>query len=370
MLAPMSGVTDCAFRMLVRSRSGDDVGLLVSEFIAAEGLTRDNQKTLSMLRYDEAERPVSIQIFGSDVDRMVRAAVMVEEAGADIVDINCGCPAPKVVRRGGGAEMMRQPDRLRQILRGIHSAVSIPLTVKMRSGWDDHGRNAVEIAKMAEQEGAAMVAVHGRTRVQLYTGEADWDMVGAVREAVSIPVLGSGDITRPEHARKRLAGGYADGLMIGRGAIDNPWIFRDIATHLAGEEVVAPDAEERVEAMSYFRDALRETKEERAFLGRYRGLACRMVKGMRGGAGTRRAIGASAGVEAIDEIFARFVRTGTLPEGADPMAAETPTAAEIAEPAVGGSAASTRPTDAMPSPSGQSSSGQSSGGHEPAGALA
>jgi nifR3 family TIM-barrel protein len=306
-LSPMSGVTDCAFRCLVRECSGDALGLVVSEFIAAEGLTRDSERSLEMMRFHERERPVSIQIFGADVDRMVRAAVLVEEAGADIVDVNCGCPAPKVVRRGGGAELMRQAARLDEIVRGIARAVSIPVTVKIRSGWDADSLNAREIALMVRDAGAKMLAVHGRTRVQLYTGEADWELVRRLHGELDIPVLGSGDVTAPERALARLAGRYANGVMIGRGAIDNPWIFAQIADIDAGRAPRIPTLEERVTALSTFRALLRETLPDRAFIGRFRGLACRMVKGMEGSAAARRAIGAATEVEAVEACFADFV---------------------------------------------------------------
>lgn len=306
-LSPMSGVTDCAFRCLVKSCSGASVGLLVSEFIAAEGLTRDNAKTLAMLRYAEWERPISIQIFGADVDRMVRAAIMVEEAGADVVDINCGCPAPKVVRRGGGAQLMRTPERLRAILRGVRASVSLPMTVKVRSGWDHDSLNAFDIARLAEDEGAAMVAVHGRTRKQLYSGEADWELVARIREALAVPVLGSGDIVTPQDALDRLSRPHADGVMIGRGAMGNPWIFDQVARVAAGMPAKTPSAVERVSALSRFRGYLEQTLPERAFHGRFRGFACRMVRGLRGSAQVRRAIGAAAGCDEVMAIFSDFV---------------------------------------------------------------
>jgi tRNA-dihydrouridine synthase B len=306
-LAPMSGVTDSAFRRMVKHCSGDRVGLLVSEFVAAEGLTRDNAKTLRMLRYLESERPISIQIFGADVDRMVRAARMVEDAGADIVDINCGCPAPKVVKRGGGAQLLREPDRLTGIIRETVRSVRIPVTVKIRSGWDDASLNAGDIARRVEGAGASMLAVHGRTRVQLYSGRADWGVVSMTREMLGIPVLGSGDVTTPGHAVALLARGAADGLMIGRAAMSNPWIFAQIADTAAGRPVVAPDATALVAALTVFRDALRETLPDHAFIGRYRGIACHFVKGMRGSAAARAAIGAVKTVEEIDSIFADFV---------------------------------------------------------------
>ncbi len=306
-LAPMSGVTDSAFRSLVRACSARSVGLMVSEFIAAEGLTRDNERTLRMLRYREAERPLSIQIFGADVERMVRAARMVADAGADVVDINCGCPAPKVVRRGGGAELMRQGERLRAILRRIVGAVGIPVTVKMRSGWDDSTVNAVEIARIAEGEGAAMLAVHGRTRVQLYSGAADWELVRQVRRSVAIPVLGSGDVVDAAAALARLKGGYADGIMIGRAAMENPWIFRDVVVAATGRTFPAPTAQARLAALQLFRDLLRSSLPDHAFIGRFRGMACRLVKGMAGSAAARGMLGSVRTVAEVEAIFASFV---------------------------------------------------------------
>ena len=310
-LSPMSGVTDSAFRTTVLQASGRaGVGLLVSEFVAAEGLSRDNAKTIAMLRYQEVERPFSIQIFGADVDRMVRAAEMVEEIGADIVDINCGCPAPKVVRRGGGAQLMRTPEVLRDIVRAVRAAVSIPVTVKIRAGWDDQSRNAIDVARMVEDEGAAMLAVHGRTRLQLYSGESDWNLIGEVASRLSIPVVGSGDVVDAEGALARLRGGYADGVMIGRGAITNPWIFGQTAALAAGDEVREPSLADRVAILEYFSDALAETKELRSYLGRLRGLACHMAKGLPGGAATRRVLGKATLPEDIQRIVREFLLEG------------------------------------------------------------
>lgn len=303
----MSGVTDCAFRRLVKSCSGDAVGLLVSEFIAAEGLTRDNRRTHAMLRYEESERPLSIQIFGADVDRMVRAAEIVEEAGADIVDINCGCPAPKVVKRGGGAQLMRSPDRLRDILREIRRAVRIPMTVKVRSGWDDDCVNADDIARLAQDEGACMLAVHGRTRLQLYTGRADWSLVARVRSQLDIPVVGSGDVASPDDALGHLTTGAADGVMIGRAAMGNPWIFAQVQAAAEGRPVLEPTAVERVAALARFKDYLEEALPERAFQGRFRGFACRMVKGLPGSAVARQRIGAARSCDDVLRIYTDYV---------------------------------------------------------------
>jgi len=309
-LSPMSGVTDSAFRRTVQAASGAAAGLLVSEFIAVEGLTRSNAKTIAMLHFEPSERPLSIQIFGADPVRMADAAAMVEQAGADIVDVNCGCPAPKVVRRGGGAQLMRTPELLRDILRAIRGAISIPFTVKIRSGWDAASRNALDVARMVEDEGAAMIAVHGRTRMQLYSGQSDWDLVAEVRSRASVPVIGSGDIVDPHTALSKLRDGYADGLMIGRGAIANPWIFAQIEAVARGGVPVVPDAEQRVALVSFFRRCLDENKQERAYLGRLRGLGCCLVKGYPGGAAARRSLGAARSADEVETVLRQFLLEG------------------------------------------------------------
>lgn len=233
-LAPMSGVTNSSFRKLMREENPGALGLVVTEFVSIEGLTRGNKRTVQMLKFEEIERPISIQIFGYDIDRMVDAAKMVEETGADIVDINCGCPVPRVVKRGGGCELMRQETHLEKILTNVVKAVNIPVTLKIRAGWDENSRNAVEIAKMAENSGIKMIAVHGRTRQQLYRGLADWDIVKQVCENVKIPVVGSGDVVSPEFAKFAFASGVS-GLMIGRGAMENPFIFKEIYEEMSGK---------------------------------------------------------------------------------------------------------------------------------------
>ena len=311
-LSPMSGVTDSAFRRLVRRCSGPALGMVVTEFIAAEGLSRDNPKTMSMMRFRHTERPIAIQIFGADVDRMVRAAVMVEETGANVVDINCGCPAPKVVKRGGGAGLMREPRKLGRIIEAVRKAVSIPVTLKIRSGWDENHLNALECAKIAEAAGASMLAVHARTRMQMYRGDSDWSLVARLQESISMPVLGSGDVVRPEDAERRLREGVCDGVMVGRAALDNPWVFAQIDAHLTGGRVFVPGVRDRLEAMAWFRDALREDLPDKAFVGRYRGFACRMIKAVPGAASARQAIGRAPDVETIDGLAAEFLSGGVV----------------------------------------------------------
>src|SRR6266403_101129 len=189
-LAPMAGVTDSSFRRLIKELGG--VGLIVTEFISVEGITRGNMRTHRMMKFLPEERPLSIQIFGYSDERMV--------AAAEIVDINCGCPAKKVVNGGGGSSLLRDLPQLEKILRRVRKAVSIPLTMKIRTGWDDSSINAVEVARLIEDCGGDMVAIHGRTRAQGYSGQANWDVIAAVKLAVSIPVIGCGDITTPEQA--------------------------------------------------------------------------------------------------------------------------------------------------------------------------
>ena len=225
-LSPMAGVTDYIFRRLIKRRGG--VGLVVSEFISVEGLTRGNPKSKRQMRFDEEERPFAVQIFGGRPERMAMGAEMAEEIGADIVDINCGCPAPKVVKNGGGSGLLRDPQLLETILKEIKRSISIPLTLKVRTGYTESSINVVDIAKMAEQCGVEHIQVHGRTREQGYSGYARWEWIRAVKQAVKIPVIGNGDIRTPEDACAMVAATGCDAVMIGRTAPANPWIFRQI----------------------------------------------------------------------------------------------------------------------------------------------
>ncbi len=320
-LAPMSGVTDSAFRRTVQRASRNTVGLLVTEFISIEGLTRSNLKSAMRLAFDPLiERPLSVQIFGAEIVRMADAARIVADHGAQIVDINCGCPAPKVVRRGGGAELLRQGDHLARLVEATVAAVSIPVTVKIRSGWSADCVNAVEIAQKCVGAGAQMITVHGRTRMQLYTGEADWAIVDAVARAVPVPVVGSGDVTTPGEALYRLATTQAAGVMIGRAAIMNPWIFGQLADLVAGRPERPITGHDRLTLLRAFRDMQAERVPEFAIPGRMKQLLARMTKGFAHGTLLReRAMRAQTTAEMFHWIegFFEAVDAGTVTAWAD-----------------------------------------------------
>lgn len=278
-LAPMSGVTCRPFRRLIKELNGDSLGLTVTEFISVEAMTRNVNRSLVMMRKHESETPFCIQIFGFDQDRMVLAAKMVEDAGADALDINCGCPAPKVVRKGGGCELMRQPQHLGQLLGKVRAAINIPLTLKMRSGWDQGLVNAPEIARIAESEGVQGLAVHGRTKTQMYRGEADWNVVAEVVDTVKIPVLGSGDVVDFQSAQERLTKGKVQGLMVGRGVLSNPLIFKEICN--GGPLDWRGDEQFIISVLKRYIELLREDLPEKLIGGRIKQLASGMCRGLR-----------------------------------------------------------------------------------------
>jgi len=259
-LAPMAGVTDLPFRLLCKEM---DCGLVYSEMVSDKGLLYKNFHTMDMLTIDEGERPVAMQIFGSEPASMAQAALSVERAGTDIIDINMGCPTPKIIKNGSGAALMCQPDLAFRIMVSVVEAVNVPVTVKIRKGWDNGSINAVQMAKLAEKAGIAAIAVHGRTRAQFYSGEADWDIIRQVKASVNIPVIGNGDIRTPYDAQKMLIETGCDGLMIGRGAQGNPWIFRQVAQYLAtGQVVPLPTEVERLSVMLRHLDMLVAYKGE------------------------------------------------------------------------------------------------------------
>lgn len=306
-LSPMAGVTDYVFRRLIKRRGG--VGLVVSEFISVEGLTRGNPKSKRQMRFDEEERPFAVQIFGGRPERMAMGAEMAEEVGADILDVNCGCPAPKVVKNGGGSGLLREPARLEEILREIKRAISIPLTLKLRTGYSDSTINVVDIAKMAEQCGVEHIQVHGRTREQGYKGLANWDLIRQVKEAVSIPVSGNGDITSIEYGLRKWQQAGTDGILIGRGAMQNPWIFRQFADVLAGREPFQPDLVEKKAVLLEFFEMCLEEMPEIVALGKMKQLAGQFTKGLVGGAQFRQTLYHSHSADEILDNITEYFST-------------------------------------------------------------
>ena len=253
-MAPMAGMTDSAFRRLVKRHGG--CGLVVTEMVSSEGLVRGIDRTLEYAEYTEEERPVSIQIFGGDPEKMAAAAQIVEGMGADIVDVNMGCPVPKISKHNAGCSLMREPAHAASVVRSIARAVKIPVTVKMRAGWDHDAINAPELAQRVQDVGAAAVAVHGRTAAQSYSGSSDWELIGRVASVVNIPVLGSGDCIEASQVVERMRHSGVAGVLVGRGALRNPWIFEQAAALVSGSTPRSVTAADRARFLLEYIDLL------------------------------------------------------------------------------------------------------------------
>ena len=300
-LAPMAGVTDLAFRLICKEYGS---GLLYTEMINAKALCYDDEKTNGMLKIEEEEHPVAVQIFGSEPEFIAGATEILNEHSNEILDINMGCPAPKVVKNGDGSALMKTPQLAAKVIEAAAKKSKKPVTVKFRKGWDDDSINAVEFAKMAEASGAQAITIHGRTRAQYYSGTADWDIIEEIKNAVKIPVIGNGDIVTIDDAiniRKKTG---CDAIMIGRGAQGNPWIFNRINHYMkTGEILPEPTAEEKIRtAIKHFNLAIKEdgeyvaVREMRKHLGWY-------LKGMKKSARLRDEINK---LESADEVVGRL----------------------------------------------------------------
>lgn len=278
-LAPMAGVTDMPFRILCKEQG---CGLVVTEMVSAKGMHYQDEKSARLTEIAESERPASVQIFGSDPAIMAGVAQRLSNSDAALLDINMGCPTPKITKNGEGSALMLKPRLVADIVKAVSQASVKPVTVKIRKGWDENHVNAVEIARIAEENGAKAIAVHGRTREQFYSGNADWEIIRRVKEAVSVPVIGNGDITAPEDARRMLELTGCDAVMIGRGAQGNPWIFKRTLHYLkTGELLPQPSKEERIKTILRHMDMLVELKGEHTGVCEMRKHIAWYIKGMR-----------------------------------------------------------------------------------------
>jgi nifR3 family TIM-barrel protein len=287
-LAPIAGHTDSLFRQAVKSLGG--CGLVVSELVSTEGMTRRQDRTLHITRFEDCERPVAIQIFGSDPERMAESGAMVQEMGADIVDINVGCPVKKVVSQGGGSNLLRDLPLLERIFMAVRKSVTIPLTAKIRSGWDRENINAIEVLKLAEGCGLEALTVHGRTRCDLFAGQADWSVIARVKEAARIPIIGNGDIFEPGDAAHMFRETAVDGVMIGRGVLSNPWLMRQCHDYLCGDAVRKVSLEEKAGFMISFLRRMAQDIPPAVAVGKMKRVGGYLSRGIPGGARLRAAI--------------------------------------------------------------------------------
>jgi nifR3 family TIM-barrel protein len=302
----MAGIADRAFRELCINYGA---GYVVTEMVSAKGLTMGDRKSAQLLTLGEIEKPAGAQIFGDDPEIMAQAAIKCLEYNPQVIDINMGCPAPKIAMNGGGASLMKNPQLAGEIVKAVSNAVDIPVTVKIRKGWDDDSVNAVELAQIVEKNGASAIAVHGRTRVQMYSGKVDYDIIANVKKAVDIPVIGNGDIVDEQSATIMFEKTNCDGIMIGRGALGNPWIFRRINAYLS-ECRVLPDVginEKMVVMLKHIKKII-EYKGEYTAMREARHHAAYYTKGLRGGASFRREIGKLENFSQLEELAFRIAK--------------------------------------------------------------
>lgn len=310
-LAPMAGITDTVFRRFIKRLGG--CGLIMTEFVSSEGMLRQNLKSQRFLYYTEEERPITAQIFGADPDHLAEAARIIQDLGFDIIDLNLGCPAKKVVKCGGSG-LLRDLPLLGQIFRKIRAAVTIPFTAKIRSGWSDEEIVAAPVARLAEDCGVEAIAVHARTRMQGYSGCANWEIIRQVKESVRIPVIGNGDVMEPQDARALQEQTGCDAVMIGRAAPGNPWIFRQMMDYFRGQPYAQPQDADRYELIrSYY--AMLVEEETPGAIGKMKQFAAWFTHGVRNGSELRRSVqSAPSAREVLDRVDEFFARLAAAPE--------------------------------------------------------
>ena len=302
-LAPMAGVTDTLFRRVIRAQGG--CGLLMTEFTSSEGITRSATKTLRYLQFEADEHPIAAQLFGANPKVMADAARMVEDLGYDAVDINLGCPAKKVVKCGGSG-LLRELPLLEEIFRAVRAAVTIPLTIKLRAGWDENSIVALDVVKMAESVGVEAAAIHPRTRAQGYTGKADWELITKIKAVAKIPIIGNGDVQTPEDAERMVQQTGCDAVMIGRAAATNPWIFSQMEQYRLTGTYTIPTSEDRHRLLSgYYRKILSANLPEG--VGKMKQFACWFTHGINNGSELRRIVhSARTPAEVVDNVETFF----------------------------------------------------------------
>ena len=329
----MAGMTDTAFRRLVKRHGG--CGLVVTEMVSSEGLVRGIDRTLEYAEYTEEERPISIQIFGGDPSKMAQAARIVRDMGADIVDVNMGCPVPKIAKHNAGCSLMREPEHATRVVEAMVGAVDIPVTVKMRAGWTDSDRNAPTLARMVQDAGASAITIHGRTAEQSYNGHADWELVSRVARDLRIPVFGSGDCVEPEQIVERMKTGVS-GVLVGRGVLRNPWILAQAADLVAGGEARTVTMRERGQFLLDYIDLLLDQRDlepqgfrhvapgglqisapatghERWLINKLRALCAWYSKGLDSGSHLRVAVNRAESVAQLRQIVEDFFITAPAP---------------------------------------------------------
>jgi len=304
-LAPMAGITDKPFRTMCKSFGA---AVVFTEFVSSEGIVRENDKTINYMRFNEIERPIGIQIFGHDPETLARSAQYIEEnLKPDIIDLNFGCPVPKVVKRGAGSAILKDLDQLEKIAKWVVRAVNLPVTAKIRSGWDNGGIVAVEAAKRLEAQGVSLITVHPRTTKQRYTGEADWSIIGDVKKAIKIPLIGNGDIHTSQDAKRMIEETGCDGIMIGRATMGKPWLFRDVIDYLTKGELPSEGDQDQI-SRSFFKHLdLQKENYSLMYAGNlFKPHAAAYIRGMDGAAHMRFEINRSKDIDTIKELAEAF----------------------------------------------------------------